>query len=133
MPGRSSLLRPGNCGRSSALAHHVLLVGPLALAEFELLDLAGGRAGEFLHELHLAGVFVLGEAVQTVLRREGHTDAYERVKDLTRGESVTLDDFHDLFADLDVPAEVREELQALTPAGYTGIAAEMVDDIPADE
>ena len=76
---------------------------------------------------------IIGEAVQTVLRREGHTNAYERVKDLTRDESVTLDDFHDLFADLDVPAEVREELQALTPAGYTGIAAEMVDDISADE
>ena len=72
---------------------------------------------------------VLGEAVQTILRREGDTDAYERVKELTRGRSVTLDDFRDLFDDLDVDEGVREELQALTPTGYTGVADELVDEI----
>ncbi len=72
---------------------------------------------------------IIGEAVQTILRREGHTDAYEQVKELTRGQDVTLEDFHGLFGTLDVPPDVREELQALTPAGYTGIAASMVDDI----
>ena len=72
---------------------------------------------------------VIGEAVQTVLRREGHTDAYERVKALTRGETVTLADFRALFAELDVPPEVREELRALTPADYTGVAAQLVDEL----
>ena len=72
---------------------------------------------------------IIGEAVQTILRREGHTDAYERVKDLTRGERVTLADFRDLFDDLDVSEDVREELRALTPAGYTGIASEMADGV----
>ncbi|WP_302081003.1 adenylosuccinate lyase [Salinibaculum rarum] len=70
---------------------------------------------------------IIGEAVQTILRREGHTDAYERVKELTRGKNVTIEAFHDLFADLDVPESVREELQALTPAGYTGVADDLVD------
>ncbi|MDL5361861.1 adenylosuccinate lyase [Halalkalicoccus sp. NIPERK01] len=72
---------------------------------------------------------VIGEAVQTVLRREGHTDAYERVKELTRGRRTTLDDFRGLFADLDVDERTREELMALTPAGYTGLADELVDDL----
>ncbi|MFB6106098.1 MAG: adenylosuccinate lyase [Halobacteriaceae archaeon] len=72
---------------------------------------------------------VVGEAVQTVLRREGHGDAYERVKELTRGRDVTLADFHDLFADLDVPAHVRTELEALTPEGYTGLAADLAADV----
>jgi len=72
---------------------------------------------------------VIGEAVQTVLRREGHADAYERVKELTRGRDVTMADFRALFDDLDVPAPVREELKALTPAGYTGLADELVDDL----
>jgi adenylosuccinate lyase len=72
---------------------------------------------------------VIGEAVQTILRREGHTDAYERVKALTRGREVTVEDFHDLFADLDVPAGVRSELQALTPEGYTGVAGDLVGDL----
>ena len=72
---------------------------------------------------------IIGEAVQTILRREGHGDAYERVKDLTRGKRVTLDDFRDLFDELDVDEDVREELHALTPAGYTGIADDLVDDV----
>jgi len=76
---------------------------------------------------------VIGEAVQTILRREGDTAAYERVKELTRGENVTLSDFHELFGELDVSEEVREELQALTPAGYTGVASEMVDDLATDQ
>jgi adenylosuccinate lyase len=72
---------------------------------------------------------VLGEAVQTILRREGDTEAYERVKELTRGREVTLAAFRDLFADLDVPDDVRAELAALEPAGYTGVASALVDDI----
>ena len=72
---------------------------------------------------------ILGEAVQTVLRREGYTDAYERVKTLTRGQDVTLADFRDLFAELDIPGDVRAELRALTPAGYTGVADELVDEL----
>jgi len=72
---------------------------------------------------------VIGEAVQTILRREGHEDAYERVKDLTRGEDVSLDDFRDLFDELDVSPAVRDELRALSPAEYTGLADELVDDL----
>jgi adenylosuccinate lyase len=73
---------------------------------------------------------VIGEAVQTILRREGYDDAYEQVKAHTRGETVTMDDFHDLFDSLSVSDEVREELYDLTPAGYNGFASELVDDIP---
>jgi adenylosuccinate lyase len=72
---------------------------------------------------------VIGEAVQTILRREGDTAAYERVKELTRGCEATLDDFRDLFEDLDVSEEVREELRALRPAGYTGFADDLVEDL----
>jgi len=68
---------------------------------------------------------VIGEAVQTILRREGDTEAYERVKGLTRGERVTIEDFRDLFDELDVDESVRAELRALTPAGYTGLAASL--------
>ncbi len=70
---------------------------------------------------------VIGEAVQTILRREGRDDAYERVKALTRGQRVTIEDFRELFAELDVDEDVREELQALTPSGYTGVASGLVD------
>jgi len=72
---------------------------------------------------------VIGEAIQTILRREGHPDAYERVKALTRGERVTLEELRGLVDDLDVDAPVKEELRALAPATYTGLASELVDDL----
>jgi adenylosuccinate lyase len=85
---------------------------------------------EIMAEDLAANPEVIGEAVQTILRREGYDDAYERVKDLTRGERASLEDFRDLFADLDVPEDVRADLDALTPASYTGVAADLVDDLP---
>ncbi|MGQ4555928.1 adenylosuccinate lyase [Halobellus sp. GM3] len=72
---------------------------------------------------------LIGEAVQTILRREGDTDAYERVKELTRGRDVTLEDFRDLFADLEVDESVRAELRSLSPAAYVGLGDELVDDL----
>jgi len=72
---------------------------------------------------------IIGEAVQTILRREGDTDAYERVKELTRGRNVTIDDFHELFESLDVDDTVREELLALTPTGYVGVASDLASSV----
>ena len=72
---------------------------------------------------------VIGEAVQTVLRREGHTDAYEQVKELTRGRRTSIEEFRELFQDLDVDERTREQLLDLTPAGYTGLANELVDEL----
>ncbi|MBB6647667.1 adenylosuccinate lyase [Halobellus ruber] len=72
---------------------------------------------------------LIGEAVQTILRREGDTEAYERVKQLTRGRDVTLADFRDLFDDLDVDDDVRAELRGLSPAEYVGLGNELVDDL----
>jgi len=72
---------------------------------------------------------IIGEAVQTILRREGDTEAYERVKELTRGQHVTIEDFHDLFASLDVDDDVKTELQALTPETYIGLASDLVNEI----
>ena len=72
---------------------------------------------------------VLGEAVQTILRREGYADAYERVKALTRGRRVSLEDLRDAISEMDVDESVREELLALTPEGYVGLASELAEDV----
>ena len=69
---------------------------------------------------------VLAEAVQTVMRKQGAGDAYEMLKGFTRGRSITQDDLRAFVADLDLPSKDRERLMALTPAGYTGIAGELV-------
>jgi adenylosuccinate lyase len=72
---------------------------------------------------------VLAEAYQTVLRREGLADAYERVKEATRGRAVTLADLRAALEDLDLAPAVVDELAGLTPADYTGLAASLVDDV----
>ena len=68
---------------------------------------------------------VLAEAVQTILRREGIEDAYEQLKELTRGEGITLVSLHTWIEQLKVSRPVKAELAALTPEGYIGLAKKM--------
>lgn len=68
---------------------------------------------------------VLGEAIQTVMRRYGHTDAYEQLKNLTRGERINAESLRIFVNGLDIPADARQRLLALTPAAYTGLAARL--------
>jgi adenylosuccinate lyase len=66
---------------------------------------------------------VLAEAVQTVMRRHGIEDAYEQLKDLTRGARITPEALRAFVGGLAIPAEAKARLLALTPATYTGGAA----------
>ena len=71
---------------------------------------------------------VLGEAVQTVMRRYGVANAYERLKDLTRGRRIDRAALHEFIAGLPIPAAERTRLALLTPADYIGLAAELARD-----
>jgi len=66
---------------------------------------------------------VLGEAVQTVMRRYGLPNPYEQMKELTRGKGITPERLHAFVAALDLPNEAKQSLLALTPASYAGNAA----------
>ncbi len=78
-------------------------------------------------ERDLADVWeVLGEAVQVVMRRHGLPDAYEQLKDLTRGRPLSKEILHQFIGTLALPAEARDYLFALTPQTYVGIAANSV-------
>ena len=69
---------------------------------------------------------VLAEPIQTVMRRYGITGAYEKLKDLTRGkEGITRDNLHAFIRGLAIPDPEKTRLLALTPATYTGMAAEL--------
>lgn len=71
---------------------------------------------------------VLAEAVQTVMRRHGSEKPYEKLKSLTRGKKVTREHLHHFIDELhELPALVRSELKALTPATYIGKALELVE------
>jgi adenylosuccinate lyase len=68
---------------------------------------------------------VLAEPVQTVMRRYGVPEPYEKLKALTRGKGITRDGLQEFIAALQIPAAARDELLALTPASYIGKAAEL--------
>ena len=68
---------------------------------------------------------VLAEPIQTVMRRFGVSGAYEKLKDVTRGQTVTAEALHGLIRSLDIPPAEKDRLLALTPASYTGMAADL--------
>lgn len=67
---------------------------------------------------------VLAEAIQTVMRRYGIPEPYERLKELTRGQRVDQAALQAFIAGLELPEQVKNELSALTPWTYTGNAAD---------
>ena len=69
---------------------------------------------------------VLAEPVQTVMRRAGVPDAYEKLKDLTRGAGITRDALREFISALDLQEDDKQRLLALTPATYTGLASSLV-------
>jgi adenylosuccinate lyase len=69
---------------------------------------------------------VLAEPIQTVMRRYGVPNPYERLKALTRGVTgMTRESLHAFIDELPIPADARGQLKALTPATYIGRAAEL--------
>jgi adenylosuccinate lyase len=68
---------------------------------------------------------VLAEPIQTVMRRFGVQGAYEKLKEVTRGKTVTAADLHGLIAGLDIPQADKDRLLAMTPGSYVGKAAEL--------
>ncbi|MFA6353612.1 MAG: adenylosuccinate lyase [Candidatus Paceibacterota bacterium] len=69
---------------------------------------------------------VITEAIQTILRREGMAMPYEKLKDLTRGKQVTLEDIHKFIKTLKINDRVKKELLAITPENYIGLAPKIV-------
>jgi len=72
---------------------------------------------------------VLAEAVQSVMRRFGIPEPYEKLKALTRGQAVTKEVLHEFIGSLDIPETEKKRLLELTPENYTGLAAELASKI----
>ena len=68
---------------------------------------------------------VLAEPIQTVMRRYGVQGAYEKLKEVTRGKTVTPEALHGLIRSLEIPQPEIDRLLALTPGSYVGKAAEL--------
>jgi adenylosuccinate lyase len=68
---------------------------------------------------------VLAEPIQTVMRRYGVQGAYEKLKEVTRGKTVTAEALHALIHSLEIPDSEKKRLLDMTPASYVGMAAEL--------
>ena len=65
---------------------------------------------------------VLAEPVQTVMRRYGIENPYEKLKEMTRGKGITQKGLQEFISDLDIPDDAKKQLLELTPASYIGNA-----------
>ena len=70
---------------------------------------------------------VLAEPVQTVMRRYGIEKPYEKLKELTRGQSINAEILHKFIKALEIPEADKKRLIELTPADYIGNAAEQAE------
>jgi adenylosuccinate lyase len=103
-----------------ALGHTLLAYGA-CLRGLVKLEADAGRMAEDLE----ANWEVLAEPVQQVMRKHGVPEAYEKLKALTRGKRLDRRQLAAFVRALPIPAAAKKRLLALTPAAYTGLAAEL--------
>jgi adenylosuccinate lyase len=72
---------------------------------------------------------VLAEPVQTVMRRYGIENPYEQLKELTRGKGISREALQTFVQGLAIPQHAKDQLLAMTPANYIGIADKLARDI----
>ena len=100
---------------------HTLLALDSALRGLSKLEADRGQLATDLEEAWE----VLAEPIQTVMRRYGVPNPYERLKDLTRGKGISRDALQDFIRKLAIPEAEKTRLLAMTPASYVGKAVEL--------
>lgn len=140
----------GNLGLSNAILHHLSAKLPLSRWQRDLTDSTvlrnlGVGLGYALiaYQSTLKGIKklevntthlndelntnweVLAEPIQTVMRRYGIANPYEKLKALTRGKRITAIDLHQFIDVLDLPQQEKQRLKKMTPRNYTGCAAHL--------
>lgn len=80
---------------------------------------------EFLEKELSNNPEILSEAIQTILRKNGNENAYELLKELTRGKKVTLEELRDFVQKLEIDENDKERLLKLKPQNYIGLAEEI--------
>lgn len=68
---------------------------------------------------------ILAEPVQTVMRRYAVPQAYEKLKDLTRGKGITQEALKNFIGSLELPADVKARMLEMTPRTYIGLAQDL--------
>lgn len=144
----------GNAGVANALLNHLAAKLPISRLQrdlsdstvlrnfgsalgYSLLAFRATLAGLGKLELDAAAVDtdinecweILAEPIQTVMRRYGVPEPYEKLKELTRGRKIDRDSIRAFVEKLDIPEQARKSLLELTPKTYLGKAAELAGSI----
>ena len=139
----------GNLGLANAVLHHLASKLPISRWQRDLTDSTvlrnmgvGFGYGLIAYAAVLKGISklqtnhavlaedldnaweVLAEPIQTVMRRYGIPEPYEKLKALTRGQAITKELIQQFVHTLEIPPEAKRHLLELTPASYTGNARE---------
>ena len=72
---------------------------------------------------------VLAEPIQTIMRKHGVTNPYEKLKQLTRGENINANNFASLLKELSLTQVAYNEIKSLTPQSYIGLAKILAEKI----
>jgi len=113
----STVLRNVGVGLSySLIAYHSALKG---IGKLELNKDALAKDLEQSWE-------VLAEPIQTIMRKHGIAEPYEKLKAMTRGESLSRQRISSMLDELDLPENVKKDILSLTPANYIGEAQRLV-------
>jgi adenylosuccinate lyase len=107
---------------------HIVIAGESALKGLTKLVPNRERMADDLE----ANWEVMAEPIQTIMRRYGIANPYEKLKEFTRGQRVDKKAIHEFISQLDLPDEAKVRLLELTPATYVGNAAELVGELNRD-
>ena len=143
-----------NMGLSNALLDHLANKLPISRLQRDLSDSSAlrnmGSAIGYSHlalvyglkgfnktlvnnqaiESHLTGAWeVLSEAVQTVMRKYGHSNPYDKLKEITRGKAAGEAEIKSFITSIEIPTADKTRLLALTPQDYIGLAPELLKHI----
>lgn len=144
----------GNLGLANAVFNHLAAKLPISRWQRDLTDSTvlrnmgvGMGYGQIAYESALKGIGklevnparlaedlnasweVLAEPIQTVMRRYGIEQPYEKLKELTRGQDMTRETLAAFVQKLDLPEHAKQQLLALRPDTYIGTAAEQALDL----
>ena len=142
----------GNCGLANAIYHHLATKLPISRLQRDLTDSTvlrnmgvgfgysmiaykatlKGLSKLKLNEQNLAKDLdnaweIMAEPIQTVMRKAGIEKPYEKLKELTRGQTIDQDTIRNFVEGLDLKPADKQRLLDMTPASYTGIASKIVD------
>jgi adenylosuccinate lyase len=112
----STVLRNLSCGLGHSLVAVVSIAKGLSKLDADETRIAADLESSWE---------VLAEAVQTVMRARGITDAYEQLKALTRGRGIDEAGLREFIDRQPLPESDRRRLLAMQPSDYVGLAAEL--------